>query len=176
MLWVVVIIAVVPWRYVLASVRRRTRVSRGAAERAGRFRYAISLIYQDLEGPYPAEMREGRIFLVDDHAGFRRAATDFLTSSGCRVVATARSGEEALEGLGGGGGTARRGAPRLSSCRGSTVSTSRCRIASLREPPPVILISSYADAAADPRVRSAAARGFLNKQDLTCDAIRALLA
>ncbi len=120
-------------------------------------------------------MREGRIFLVDDHAGFRRAATDFLTSSGCRVVATARSGEEALEVLAGAG---ERPDVVLLDCRlpGLDGVDVAVRIASLREPPPVILISSYADAAADPRVRSAAARGFLNKQDLTCDAIRALLA
>ena len=50
------------------------------------------------------------------------------------------------------------------------------RIATLPDAPPVILISSYADAAVDPRVRSAEVRGFLHKQDLTCDAIMALLA
>lgn len=48
-------------------------------------------------------------------------------------------------------------------------------VAGLPDAPPVILISSYADAAADPRVRTAEARGFLHKQDLTCDAILALL-
>ena len=48
-------------------------------------------------------------------------------------------------------------------------------VAGLPDAPPVILTSSYADAAADPRVRAAEARGFLHKQDLTCDAIMALL-
>ena len=62
---------------------------------------------------------------------------------------------------------------RLPGLDGVEVAT---RIATLPDPPPVILISSYADAAADPRVRTAEARGFLHKQDLTCDAILALLA
>ena len=48
-------------------------------------------------------------------------------------------------------------------------------VAGLPDAPPVILTSSYADAAADPQVRTAEARGFLHKQDLTCDAIMALL-
>ena len=120
-------------------------------------------------------MAGGRVFLVDDHAGFRRAAVDFLTSGGCDVVATAGSGEEALEALADG-----RDRPdvvlldcRLPGLDGVEVAT---RIATLPDPPPVILISSYADAAADPRVRTAEARGFLHKQDLTCDAILALLA
>ena len=115
------------------------------------------------------------MFLVDDHAGFRRAAVDFLTSGGCQVVATAGSGEEALEALADG-----RDRPdvvlldcRLPGLDGVEVAT---LIATLSDPPPVILISSYADAAVDPRVRAAEARGFLHKQDLTCDAIMALLA
>ena len=120
-------------------------------------------------------MRGGRVFLVDDHAGFRRAAADFLASGGCEVVATAGSGEEALEALAGAGA---RPDVVLLDCRlpgldGVEVAE---RIATLPDAPPVILISSYADAAVDPRVRTAEARGFLHKQDLTCDAIMALLA
>ena len=119
-------------------------------------------------------MREHRVLLVDDHAGFRRAASDFLTSDGCRVVATARSGEEALDAL----ATVSRRPDvvlldyRLPGLDGVDVAS---RIADLPDPPPVILISSHADAAADPRVRNAQARGFLAKQDLTCDAIVSLL-
>jgi CheY-like chemotaxis protein len=119
-------------------------------------------------------MRGSRVFLVDDHPGFRRAAVDFLTSGGCQVVATATSGEEALQVL-----ADDRRRPdvvlldfRLPGLDGVEVAH---RIAGLPDAPPVILISSYADAAADPRVRTAEARGFLHKQDLTCDAIMALL-
>lgn len=113
--------------------------------------------------------------MVDDHAGFRRAAADFLASGGCTVVGTAGSGEEALEALADG-----RERPdvvlldyRLPGLDGVEVAV---RIAALPHPPPVILISSYADAVADPRLRTAQARGFIHKQDLTCDAIRALLS
>ena len=122
-------------------------------------------------------MREHRVLLVDDHAGFRRAASDFLTSGGCPVVATARSGEEALDALAALSGDP--GRPdvvlldyRLPGLDGVDVAR---RIADLPNPPPVILISSHADASADPRVRNAAALGFLAKQDLTCDAIVSLL-
>ncbi|MEO6711914.1 MAG: response regulator [Mycobacteriales bacterium] len=119
-------------------------------------------------------MRGSRVLLVDDHPGFRRAAVDFLTSGGCRVVATAGSGEEALKVL---ADEAQRPDVvlldfRLPGLDGVEVAE---RIATLPDAPPVILISSYADAAADPRVRAAQARGFLHKQDLTCDAITALL-
>jgi two-component system nitrate/nitrite response regulator NarL len=123
-------------------------------------------------------VRKGRVFLVDDHVGFRRAAVDFLTTGGCEVIATAESGEEALVTLGELVGTADRPDVvlldyRLPGLDGVQVAE---RIAELPDAPAVILISSYADAAADPRVRAAEARGFLHKQDLTCDAIMALLA
>ena len=120
-------------------------------------------------------MGERRVFLVDDHPGFRRAAADFLTTGGCLVVETAGSGEEALQLL-----MADADRPDVVlldfQLPGIDGVEAAHRIASLPDPPPVILISSYADAAADPRVRTAEARGFLSKQDLTCDAIQALLA
>ena len=89
-------------------------------------------------------------------------------------MATAGSGEEALEAL---AGASERPDVVLLDCRlpgldGVEVAE---RIAHLPDAPPVILISSYADAGADPRVTTAEARGFLHKQDLTCDAIMALL-
>lgn len=141
----------------------------------GRRRYAVSLIRTSRQPHYAAAMPGSRILLVDDHAGFRRAAADFLASGGCQVVGTAGSGEEALALLAADG---ERPDVVLLDCRlpgmdGVAVAE---RIASLPQPPPVILISSYADAAADPRVGSAAALGFLHKQDLTCPAIMALLA
>ncbi len=119
-------------------------------------------------------MKGSLVFLVDDHPGFRRAAADFLASGGCQVVGTAASGEEALEFL---ADESQRPDVvlidfRLPGLDGVEVAE---RIATLPHAPPVILISSYADAAADPRVRSAEARGFLHKQDLTCDAIIGLL-
>jgi DNA-binding NarL/FixJ family response regulator len=119
-------------------------------------------------------MSARRVFLVDDHAGFRRAAADFLASGGCEVVATASSGEEALVMLQ--DGDSRPDVVivdfRLPGLDGVDVAR---LVALLPDAPPVILISSYSDAAADPRVRTAQARGFLDKQDLTCDAIMALI-
>ena len=127
-----------------------------------------------LPARYLARMKGRRVFLVDDHAGFRRAAADFLSSGGCQVVAVAGSGEEALEMLAGNG---ERPDVVLLDCRlpgldGVEVAQ---RIASLPDPPPVILISSWAEAAVDPRLGAGETRGFLLKQDLTCQAIAALL-
>jgi CheY-like chemotaxis protein len=136
--------------------------------------YALSLIPTSLARRYLAGMGGRKVLLVDDHAVFRRAAADFLSSGGCQVVAVAGSGEEALEMLAGGG---ERPDVVLLDCRlpgldGVEVAQ---LIASLPDPPPVILISSWAEAAVDPRLDAGAARGFLLKQDLTCQAIAALL-
>jgi CheY-like chemotaxis protein len=113
--------------------------------------------------------------LVDDHDAFRRSAAAMLQTQGVGSVMTAASGEQALALLE--SGPERPDVVlldfRLPGLDGVEVAD---RIAHLSDPPPVILISSYAEAAADPRVRDARVRGFLDKQDLTCAAIVDLLA
>lgn len=111
---------------------------------------------------------------MDDHDVFRTSAAALLETQCVGSVRTARSGEEALRLLA--GGSERPDVVlldfRLPGLDGVEVAI---RIAALPDPPPVILISSYAQASADPRVRSAPVLGFLDKQELTCEAIRLLL-
>ena len=113
-----------------------------------------------------------RVLVVDDHEGFRRAAVALLESEGMEVVGTADSGSGALA--------------ELDRCKPDVVLldyvlpdqdgvTVASAIRKRPNPPAVILISSYSEAASDPRVRGASIIGFLAKQDLTCAAIRDLL-
>lgn len=111
---------------------------------------------------------------MDDHDAFRTSAAAMLQAQGVGSIVTAASGEQALEML-----TSGPERPdvvlldfRLPGLDGVEVAD---LIAGLADPPPVILISSYAQAATDPRVRDARVRGFLDKQDLTCAAIVDLL-
>ena len=112
--------------------------------------------------------------LVDDHDAFRTSAVAMLQAQGVDSIVTAASGEQALAMLE--SGPERPDVVlldfRLPGLDGVEVAD---LIAGLSDPPPVILISSYAQAAADPRVRDAQVRGFLDKEDLTCAAIVDLL-
>lgn len=114
--------------------------------------------------------------LVDDHDGFRRSATRLLELDGCRVVATAGTGEEALALIS--AGEEAFGADVvlvdlfLPGIDGVEVAIA---LATRRGAPPVILISSHDEVTADVRVAAAPVLGFLPKRDLTCAAIRALL-
>jgi DNA-binding NarL/FixJ family response regulator len=118
-----------------------------------------------------------RVILVDDHAAFRQSASVLLELEGVRVVATAESGEQALQLLDA-RGAKDLGADlilvdlRLPGMDGVDVSEA---IAERLSPLPVILISSHDEAASDPRVVGAPVLGFLPKRDLTCAAILALL-
>lgn len=112
--------------------------------------------------------------LVDDNDVFRPSAAALLQTQCVRSVVTAQTGEEALELL---EGESERPDVvlldfRLPGLDGVEVAI---RIAAMPNPPPVIMISSYGQASADPRVRSAPVLGFLDKQELTCEAIRLLL-
>ena len=112
--------------------------------------------------------------LVDDHETFRNSASAMLQAQGIASVVTASSSEQALALLESGWER-----PevvlldfRLPGMDGVEVAE---RIAEMADPPPIILVSSYTEAALDPRVRDAKIRGFLDKQDLTCEAIFDLL-
>jgi DNA-binding NarL/FixJ family response regulator len=115
-----------------------------------------------------------RVLLVDDHAQFRASASAWLSREGFTVVGAAGSSAEALDQV-------RRLDPEvvlldlnlpesedgLQLARDLAQSSPRSTL---------IIISSDADAASDPRVVAAPVAGFIATQDLACDAITALLA
>jgi len=112
------------------------------------------------------------LLLVDDHAGFRRAARALLAADGFDVVAEAADGASALE------QTARHHPAvvlldiQLPDSDGFAVAG---WLAEVPDPPVVILISSRDATAYGDRIRDAAAAGFLTKRELRGDSIRRLL-
>ena len=113
-----------------------------------------------------------RVFIVDDHDGFRRAATTLLTTSGMEVVGSAADGETTVDLV-----LATRPDVvlvdlQLPGIDGVEVAE---RLSRLRRPPDVILISSRDDAGGEPRVQQVVSRGFIAKRDLAADVIVSLL-
>lgn len=111
------------------------------------------------------------ILIVDDHAGFRRAARALLLADGFEVVGEAAEGREALE-------VADRLRPavvlldiQLPDIDGFQVAAG---LALLAPPPAVVLISSRDRASYGPQLAGAPVTGFLPKSHLTGAAIRAL--
>lgn len=113
-----------------------------------------------------------RVLLVDDHSEFRMSASAMLTSCGLHVVAAVATAEEALDAL-----------TRLTidvavvdlMLPGMDGVELAQRLAQGAGPPRVVIVSSYADAALDPRVIEAPVSGFVAKKDLTCTSILALV-
>jgi DNA-binding NarL/FixJ family response regulator len=114
-----------------------------------------------------------RVFIVDDHEGFRRAATTLLTTSGFEVVGSAPDGESTFEAVAETGPDLVLVDLQLPGIDGVEVAE---RLAQLERAPDVIIISSRDDAGDEPRVRAGATRGFIAKRDLDAEAIRGLLA
>jgi DNA-binding NarL/FixJ family response regulator len=113
------------------------------------------------------------VLVVDDHAGFRSAVRALLESDGFAVVGQAATGAEALE-------ACSRLHPevvlldiRLPDTDGLAVAE---RLSRLLDPPDVVLVSSREASVYGDRLRSAPARGFLVKGDLSGAALRELLA
>jgi DNA-binding NarL/FixJ family response regulator len=112
------------------------------------------------------------VLIVDDHEGFRSSARALLEADGFEVVGEAASGAEAV-------GAAARLRPgvvlldiQLPDLDGFAVARA---LAATPEPPDVVLISSRDGVTYGPRLRAAAARGFLAKHELSGPALRALL-
>jgi DNA-binding NarL/FixJ family response regulator len=112
------------------------------------------------------------ILIVDDHAGFRRAARDALRADGFEVVGEARDGASAIA-------EAIRLDPaivlldiQLPDIDGFAVAA---RLGGFTRPPVVILISSRDAREYGGRVEGASARGFIPKSGLSGAAIRALV-
>lgn len=112
------------------------------------------------------------MLIVDDHDGFRESARALLEAEGFAVVGDAADGAAALA-------AALRLRPdvvlldvQLPDLDGFAVAE---RLATLREPPRVVLISSRDAAAYGPRVDAAPVCGFLAKRELSGASLAALV-
>ena len=114
-----------------------------------------------------------RVLIVDDHAGFRSAARALLESEGVDVVGEAVDGDGALA-------AADRLHPSLVlldiQLPGDDGFAVARKLASLADPPVVVLISSRAASEVRAGLADTPAVGFLPKNELSAAAIDALLA
>jgi len=113
------------------------------------------------------------VLIVDDHKPFRESASALLGAEGFHVVGGVGDGAAALAAV-------ERLRPevvlldvQLPDVDGFTVAE---QLAALPNPPRVVLISSRDAAAYGPRVRAAAARGFLAKRELSGASLAALVS
>jgi len=112
------------------------------------------------------------VLVVDDHQGFRDCVRRLLEGQGYRVVGEAPDGASALI-------QARELRPQLAvvdvylpDSDGFEVAAS---LAALEDPPAVVLTSSHDRTELERLVPSSAARGFVPKDELSREAIEALL-
>ena len=112
------------------------------------------------------------VLIVDDHKDFRDSARALLEAEGFEVVGEAADGDAALTAI-----VALR--PRvvlldiqLPGADGFAVAE---EIATVDDPPSVVLISSRDAADYRPRLDRTSARGFLPKRDLSGEALAALV-
>jgi DNA-binding NarL/FixJ family response regulator len=112
------------------------------------------------------------VLIVDDYAGFRRSARALLEDEGFEVVGEAPDGETALA-------QAKRLRPavvlldvQLPDKDGFAVAE---QMASVPDPPIVVLISTRAASAYGPLLAETPARGFIAKADLCGERLAALL-
>jgi DNA-binding NarL/FixJ family response regulator len=113
-----------------------------------------------------------RVLVVDDHPGFRECARRLLEEQGYRVVGEAGDGASALA-------RARELRPQLALVDvhlpdgdGFEVAA---RLAALEGAPAIVLISSHDRSELEPLVPSSTALGFVPKDELSREAIEALL-
>jgi DNA-binding NarL/FixJ family response regulator len=113
------------------------------------------------------------VLIVDDHADFRRSAGALLAAEGFNVVGEASHGAEAIEAIA-------RLQPQivlldiqLPVLDGLSVAE---QLAAGADPPAVVLISSRDAAAYGARLQRVPARGFIQKNELSGEAIAALLS
>ena len=112
------------------------------------------------------------VVIVDDHEDFRDSARALLEAEGFEVLGEASDGTEALAAV----AALRPGVVlldiQLPGLDGFVVAE---QIASVPDPPVVVLISSRDAAAYGPRLGQASARGFLPKSALSGEALAALV-
>ncbi|HKA09427.1 MAG TPA: response regulator [Candidatus Dormibacteraeota bacterium] len=112
------------------------------------------------------------VLIVDDHRGFRREAKRLMEQIGFRVVGDAGTGSEAIDKV-------RQLNPdvvlldiQLPDLDGFAVATA---LASLPEPPAVLLVSTRDAVDYGSRLSNCSAVGFIAKAELTADSLLALL-
>ena len=110
------------------------------------------------------------VLIVDDHAGFRASARRILEQDGFEVVGEADNGASGIA-------LARELDPDLVLLDVVLPDTTGFDVAEeLREErPDVVLVSTRERADLGPRLRNAPALGFIQKDELTSEAVRALL-
>lgn len=114
-----------------------------------------------------------RLLIVDDHADFRDSARVFLEGEGFHVVGSAGTGEEAVAQV-------TQLSPELVlldiQLPGMDGFATAELLASLPNPPEVILISSRARSSYGSRIDHAPVRGFLSKHELSGESLTSLMA
>lgn len=112
------------------------------------------------------------VLIVDDHEGFRQVARALLEADGVQVIGEAADGESAIA-------EAARLRPQLvlldvqlPDIDGFEVAA---RIGEAIEPPAVVLTSSHAANSYRQRLAHSAARAFIPKDELSGEALAALL-
>jgi DNA-binding NarL/FixJ family response regulator len=113
------------------------------------------------------------VLIVDDHAGFRHFARGLLEATGLSVVGEAEDARSALDAV----ATLRPGVVLLDvmlpDLDGFAVAD---RLATLAEPPAVVLTSSRDPRDYGERLSRSTARGFIRKDDLSGAALERLVA
>jgi DNA-binding NarL/FixJ family response regulator len=112
------------------------------------------------------------VLIVDDHEGFRHAARELLEADGIQVIGEAADGESAIT-------ESARLRPQLvlldiqlPDIDGFEVAA---RIGETSDPPTVVLTSSHAASSYRQRLAHSAARAFIPKDQLSGQALAALL-
>ena len=113
------------------------------------------------------------VLIVDDHEGFRQVARALLEAAGIRVVGEAADGESAIT-------EAERLRPQLVlldvQLPGIDGFEVAARLGQASDPPAVVLTSSHAASSFRRRLARSQARAFIPKDELSGEALAALLA
>jgi DNA-binding NarL/FixJ family response regulator len=113
------------------------------------------------------------VLVVDDHSSFRASARRLLESEGYRVVGEAEDGASALS-------RARELRPQIALVDVYLPDTDGFKVAeclaALDDPPVIVLISSRERSELEPFVSGSGARGFVPKDELSGETLRALLS
>ncbi len=115
-----------------------------------------------------------RLLIVDDNAQFLRAARDLLEQEGMKVVGVASTSAEALERV----GALRPDVTLVDVDLGEESGFELARRLAdgrLDEPPPVVLISTYAEQDLCDLISASPTVGFVSKSELSAAAILRLL-
>jgi DNA-binding NarL/FixJ family response regulator len=109
------------------------------------------------------------VLIVDDHAGFRRAARALLEAEGFEVVGESATGAEALEAV-------IRHRPSLVLLDIGLPDLDGMEVARRLRGGPAVVLTSSRDASDYPSAERCGARGFIPKAELSGDALLALAA